>query len=78
MQIVIQIKGGLIDNILTDAPAEVLVLNHDAELPGIDDDPEETVIDFEGNEVICDQFFPEIIPLRVNYFFALHGVAMND
>jgi hypothetical protein len=72
MKIVVELKGGLIQNILTDEPAEVLVLDHDAPLPDIDDEPEETVIDYQGDEIVYDEIKPSIEPLRVNYFFAMH------
>lgn len=72
MRMVIELRGGLIQSIITDEPAEVLVLDYDVPLPGIDDEPQETVIDYNGNEVICDEIKPSIEPLRVNYFFAMH------
>ena len=72
MKIVIHLEGGLIQNILADEPVEILILNYDAPLPGIDDEPEETVIDYDGKEVICDEVGREIEPLQVNYFFGMH------
>jgi len=72
VRMVIELEGGLIRSLITDEPIEILLLDHDAPLPGIDDEPEETVIDYDGNEVICDEIKPEIEPLRTNYFFAMH------
>ena len=69
---VIELKGGLIRSLITDAAIEILLLDHDAELPGIDDEPEETVIDYEGKEVICDQMNPLVEPKIINYFFGMH------
>lgn len=72
MKMVIQIKAGFIQNILSDTAAEVLLLDYDIPLPGIDDTPAETVIDYDGNEVACNKIKSAIEPLQVNYFFGIH------
>jgi len=72
MKMVIEIKGGMIVGIVSTEPVDVLVLDYDVLVPGIDDEPEETVIDYNGDEVVCYAAWVEIQPMHAHYFFAVH------
>lgn len=74
MKIVIELKGGSIAGIITDEPAEVLVLDHDLPIPGIDEEPKETVIGYGGSEIVCEEIEAVVKPLNIAYFFGMHEV----
>ncbi len=72
MKIIVFVEGGIVQTVMTDEKAEVMIVDYDVE----GSDPPERLITLDGDEAYVYKFgVYELNPYRVEEIFALHKAS---